>query len=148
MLSDLRESGAIEQDADIVIFVYRPDMYKDCPKEIAGQNIAEIIVAKHRNGPQGTVKVKWIGETTTFVNLEKDANTQSLEGTEPPEPNKVTLPDENLPDIVPLDESSRAAFSALLFDEKTNAVLSSPKRAETARLSWLLNFTFFAEKSV
>jgi len=105
MLSDLRESGAIEQDADIVIFVYRPDMYKDCPKEIAGQNIAEIIVAKHRNGPQGTVKVKWIGETTTFVNLEKDANSQSLEGTEPPEPNKVTLPDENLPDIVPLDES-------------------------------------------
>lgn len=105
MLSDLRESGAIEQDADIVIFVYRPDMYKDCPKEIAGQNIAEIIVAKHRNGPQGTVKVKWIGETTTFVNLEKDANAQSLEGTEPPEPNKVIQPDENLPDIVPLEES-------------------------------------------
>lgn len=105
MLSDLRESGAIEQDADIVIFVYRPDMYKDCPKEIAGQNLAEIIVAKHRNGPQGTVNVKWIGETTTFVNLEKDANSQSLEGTEPPEPNKVTMPDENLPDIVPLEES-------------------------------------------
>lgn len=105
MLSDLRESGAIEQDADIVIFVYRPDMYKDCPKEIAGQNLAEIIVAKHRNGPQGTVNVKWIGETTTFVNLEKDANAQSLEGTEPPEPNKVVKPDENLPDIVPLDES-------------------------------------------
>lgn len=104
MLSDLRESGAIEQDADIVIFVYRPDMYKDCPKEIAGQNLAEIIVAKHRNGPQGTVNVKWIGETTTFVNLEKDANAQSLEGQEPPE-NKVTKPDENLPDIVPLDES-------------------------------------------
>lgn len=105
MLSDLRESGAIEQDADIVIFVYRPDMYKDCPKEIAGQNIAEIIVAKHRNGPQGTVKVKWIGETTTFVNLEKDANAQSLEGTEPPEPSRVIQPDENLPDIVPLEES-------------------------------------------
>ena len=103
-LSDLRESGAIEQDADIVIFIYRPDMYNDAPENEKGQDIAEIIVAKHRNGPQGTVKVKWLGKTTTFLNLEKDANAQSLEATEPA-PMPVKEPDANLPDIVPMEES-------------------------------------------
>ena len=103
-LSDLRESGAIEQDADIVIFIYRPDMYNDAPESEKGQDIAEIIVAKHRNGPQGTVKVKWLSKITTFANLEKDANAQSLEATEPALP-QVKEPDQNLPEIVPLDES-------------------------------------------
>lgn len=103
-LSDLRESGAIEQDADIVIFIYRPDMYNDAPESEKGQDIAEIIVAKHRNGPQGTVKVKWLSKITTFANLEKDANAQSLEATEPALP-KVKAPDENSPEMVPLEES-------------------------------------------
>lgn len=103
-LSDLRESGAIEQDADIVIFVYRPDMYNDAPEHEKGQDIAEIIVAKHRNGPQGTVKVKWMSKITTFMNLEKDANAQSLEAQEPQGP-PVIEPDNNLPDIVPLEDS-------------------------------------------
>ena len=103
-LSDLRESGAIEQDADIVIFVYRPDMYNDAPENEKGQDIAEIIVAKHRNGPQGTVKVKWMSKITTFMNLEKDANAQSLEAQEPQEP-QVVKPDESLPEIVPLEDS-------------------------------------------
>ena len=103
MLSDLRESGAIEQDADIVMFIHNPDKYLEDDNAIK-QGIVELIVAKHRNGPQGTVNVKWIGETTTFVNLEKDANAQSLERQEPAEP-KVIKPDESLPDIVPLDES-------------------------------------------
>ena len=104
-LSDLRESGAIEQDADIVIFIYRADMYNDAPENEKGQDIAEIIVAKHRNGPQGTVKVKWLGKTTTFLNLEKDANAQSLEAQEPPAPVEVKEPDANLPEIVPMEES-------------------------------------------
>ena len=104
-LSDLRESGAIEQDADIVIFIYRPDMYNDAPETEKGQDIAEIIVAKHRNGPQGTVKVKWLSKITTFVNLEKDANSQSLEATEPGQAPEVKEPDANLPDIVPLEDS-------------------------------------------
>ena len=102
-LSDLRESGAIEQDADIVIFIYRPDMYNDAPENEKGQDIAEVIVAKHRNGPQGTVKVKWLSKITTFVNLDKDANAQSLEAQEPPAPPKQS--DKNLPDIVPLEDS-------------------------------------------
>ena len=68
ILSDLRESGAIEQDADIVMFIYRPDLYNDVPSEDE-PGICEVIIAKHRNGPLSTIKVRWIGETTSFANL-------------------------------------------------------------------------------
>lgn len=72
MLSDLRESGAIEQDADIVMFLYRDDYYNPDTEE---QNIAEVIVAKHRNGSTGTVKLRWFGEYTKFTNLSKNEAT-------------------------------------------------------------------------
>lgn len=62
-LSDLRDSGAIEQDADIVAFVYRDEYYNDATDE---PGIAEVNVAKNRNGPTGTCKLKWDGETTSF----------------------------------------------------------------------------------
>ncbi len=104
-LSDLRESGAIEQDADIVIFVYREDMYNSDPNA-PRNDIAKIIIAKHRNGPLGDVAVKWIGSITTFVNLERDANAQSLENLEPPTPKNTSAnAEEDLPEIVPLDDS-------------------------------------------
>ncbi|MDL2258836.1 replicative DNA helicase [Eubacteriales bacterium OttesenSCG-928-K08] len=64
MLSDLRESGAIEQDADIVMLLYRDQVYND-----EADNVAEVIVAKHRNGPTGTVQLCWLGEYTKFKNL-------------------------------------------------------------------------------
>ncbi len=68
MLSDLRESGAIEQDADIVIFLYRDDYYhEDSDKK----NIAEVILAKHRGGSTGTVDLAWLPSYTKFANLEK-----------------------------------------------------------------------------
>jgi replicative DNA helicase len=67
MLSDLRESGAIEQDADMVMFLYRDDYYN---KDSDEKNIAECIVAKHRNGETGTFKLGWKGEYTKFSNLE------------------------------------------------------------------------------
>lgn len=68
VLSDLRESGSIEQDADIVIFIYKADMYNDVVSEDE-PGICEVIISKHRNGPQGMFKVRWIGEYITFVNL-------------------------------------------------------------------------------
>ena len=67
MLSDLRESGSIEQDADEVLFLYRDDYYN---KESADQGIMECIVAKNRHGQQGTVKLQWIPQYQTFTDLE------------------------------------------------------------------------------
>ena len=67
MLSDLRESGVIEQDADSVMFIYRDDYYNENSEE---KNIAECIVAKNRHGETGTVKLQWLPQFTTFSNLE------------------------------------------------------------------------------
>ncbi|MBR6504396.1 MAG: replicative DNA helicase [Clostridia bacterium] len=68
MLSDLRESGAIEQDADIVMFLYRDDYYNEDSEK---KNVAEVIIAKHRGGSTGTVELLWLGNYTKFVNIEK-----------------------------------------------------------------------------
>ncbi len=68
MLSDLRESGAIEQDADVVMFIYRDDYYN---KDTERKNISEIIIAKQRNGPIGTVELVWLPDFTKFGNLQR-----------------------------------------------------------------------------
>ena len=69
MLSDLRESGSIEQDADVVMFIYRDDYYN---KDSENKGIAEIIIAKQRNGPIGTVNLVWLPQYTKFANMEKN----------------------------------------------------------------------------
>jgi replicative DNA helicase len=65
-LADLRESGSIEQDADVVVFIYREEMYD---AETTDRGVAELIIAKHRNGETGTIKLVFFGETTKFRNL-------------------------------------------------------------------------------
>jgi replicative DNA helicase len=72
VLSDLRESGSLEQDADVVMFIYRPDQYE---KDTAKQNIAEIIVAKHRNGPTGSVELVFLSHLAKFA----DAATREID---------------------------------------------------------------------
>jgi replicative DNA helicase len=80
-LSDLRESGSIEQDADVVLFIYRDDMnfspeewskVHDIEKEPYPRGLADIIIAKHRNGPLGQIKLRFLGRIARFDNLEAE----------------------------------------------------------------------------
>lgn len=73
VLSDLRESGSIEQDADIVMFLYRDDYYNPDTEK---KNIAEVIIAKNRQGSTGTVELAWLGQYTKFANLYKEPKAQ------------------------------------------------------------------------
>jgi replicative DNA helicase len=68
-LSDLRDSGSIEQDADVVIFIYRDEYYK--PDTTERPNIAELNIAKHRNGPTAVIDLYWHGQLATFRNLQR-----------------------------------------------------------------------------
>ena len=70
MLSDLRESGSIEQDADVVIFLYRDDYYQTEKPEDAEASIAEVIIAKNRHGATQTVKMGWIPQFTKFRSID------------------------------------------------------------------------------
>lgn len=80
MLSDLRDSGSIEQDADMVWFIHRDMSAREISEDRTGNYTAELIIAKFRNGQPGSVFLGWDGSRTSFVNLEKDANEQSLVG--------------------------------------------------------------------
>ena len=77
MLSDLRESGSIEQDADVVMFLYRDEYYN---KESPDAGTAEVIIAKQRKGPTGTIKLAWVPELTRFMNLADERDEQIIAG--------------------------------------------------------------------
>ncbi len=97
VLSDLRDSGSIEQDADIVMFIYKPDMYNDVVSE--EPDVAELIIAKHRNGPLGTVKLKWVGETTSFENYSKSYVPKTVVAEQPTGQDEEPLSEEELNEI-------------------------------------------------
>jgi replicative DNA helicase len=101
-LSDLRESGAIEQDADIVMFLHRNQAEED--EEVS--SFVDLIIAKHRNGALGNIKLKFINEHTTFTDLNKASNMSSLEKTEPAGPKTTGVVDsDKLPEITPIDKN-------------------------------------------
>ena len=101
MLSDLRDSGSIEQDADIVLFLYNPEKYNDASQPDEPGTI-ELIIAKHRNGGTGTVKLRWIGEYTTFVNL---GDKSHIEKREQIDYNKIDeTPIDNVGDVDVFDD--------------------------------------------
>lgn len=84
VLSDLRESGAIEQDADIVMFIYDPDeKEEEDDGDKTKDRVVKLSIAKHRNGPIGEIPLFWRGDITTFYNLDKDARFDSLEKSMP-----------------------------------------------------------------
>lgn len=94
VLSDLRETGAIEQDADIVMFIHKPEEMKGVEKEGASSDYtAEIIFAKHRSGKIGSVFIGWKGSRVSFVNLPRDGDAQSLMESAPPETKRIKGPE-------------------------------------------------------
>ena len=95
VISDLRESGSIEQDADIVMFIYNASKYSDAEIEDA-PDVCELIVAKHRNGPLGTIKMRWVADITSFVDMAPNAEVKSLEENAPPERKNSSSGNEDL----------------------------------------------------
>ncbi len=107
-LADLRESGAIEQDADIVMFIHRPDKGAT-DKEIAEgkvqKNVAEIIIEKHRNGPTGIVKLYFQGECTKFRNINEETGEIDEEEVQPAKAKPTVSGYEDLPEPPPLEQA-------------------------------------------
>jgi replicative DNA helicase len=78
-LADLRESGSLEQDADVVLFIYREDRYRE---DTLRKNIADIIIAKHRNGPVGKVELYFDEQRASFRSLDRQSQDSDFQGTE------------------------------------------------------------------
>ena len=121
-MSDLRESGAIEQDADIIMFIYREYDKDDVSVEEEKRNKVELIIAKHRNGETGSVELKWDGPSVRFCDVDRSRNTASLERNIPPERGNGSFGD--YPDAPPPFEP----FS--VSDKTAEEILSVPDNAD------------------
>ncbi len=125
-MSDLRESGAIEQDADIILFIHRPNKNNESLPEEERAKV-ELIIAKHRNGETGTVELKWQGPFVRFVDVDNSARTRAAEAAAPPEQSGGTFViDTDAPADAPFDtgpagytpsDDGPADFSASTVDE-------------------------------
>lgn len=120
ILSDLRESGAIEQDADIVMFLHKPFMYNDTQVSEAEKSVAELIVAKHRNGALDTIKLKWVGENASFRNMDKDSDMAELEKSMP---ENFCAPSSGVVEIPPEAGYPNEPSSAMSLDDYQDAEL-------------------------
>ncbi|MCI8413834.1 MAG: replicative DNA helicase [Clostridia bacterium] len=106
-MSDLRESGAIEQDADIIMFIYREYDKDDPAVDEEKRNKVELVIAKHRNGETGNVELRWDGPTVRFLDVDKSRATASLEKNIPPERGVGFVgPDDEPPEPFSLSEKS------------------------------------------
>lgn len=111
-MSDLRESGAIEQDADIIMFIYREHDANDMSVDESIRNKVDLIIAKHRNGETGKVELRWDGPTVRFVDVDRSAATAAAERNIPPErPNSFVGPDDAAP-FVMHEKSAEEILSA------------------------------------
>jgi len=116
MLSDLRESGAIEQDADLVLFLYRPEYYgmDELDDGTPSKGLAEVIIAKHRNGPTGSVITRFVGQYAKFVNLQESdplfAGLTPLDDAIGSEPKTITLKSSMNDNKKPDDDDTEVPF--------------------------------------
>ena len=112
-LSDLRESGAIEQDADIVMFIHRPDKNATESEIAEGKvqaNVAEILIEKHRAGPTGMVKLYFKGECTKFLNLNEDTGEPDSDGSNVKKPDTVVSGYDTLPERAQPEKQTEKVF--------------------------------------
>ncbi|MDE7395058.1 MAG: DnaB-like helicase C-terminal domain-containing protein, partial [Clostridiales bacterium] len=111
-MSDLLESGAIEQDADIIMFIYREYDPNDVSVDEAVRNKVELMIAKHRNGETGSVELKWDGSTVRFIDVDKSRQTASLEKNIPPQSSEGNFSDLNNAPFTLSEKSAEEILSA------------------------------------
>ena len=119
-MSDLRESGAIEQDADIIMFIYREYDKDDPAVDEEKRNKAELLVVKHRNGETGSIELKWDGPTVRFLDVDKSRSVASLERNMPPERgegNFTALGDNDFDEKTPFSLQDKSAEEILTVPE-------------------------------
>lgn len=130
-MSDLRESGAIEQDADIIMFIYREHDANDLTVDESVRNRVELIIAKHRNGETGKVELRWDGPTVRFLDVDKSNSTAAAERNIPPERgNGFAEISDFGSDVPPPPENNGEPFS--MSDKSAEEILAAPDNTDVS----------------